>query len=106
MVRVAVGEEYESRPDQVVSVSPPRILGGGIPAVGFEVERIHPEFWGDQLLFTTLEAEIVRGDGDRSRTRINRPLWVGPATFLRDFTGYVRIGHRKCGGLFFLCELC
>jgi hypothetical protein len=51
--------------------------------VGFKVERIRPEFWGGQLLFTTLEAEIERGAGDRSRTRINRPLWVGPATFLR-----------------------
>jgi hypothetical protein len=82
-VRVAVGEHYEGRPDQLFSVSRPRPLTGGIPAPGFEVERIHPEFWNDQLLFTSLEAEIRRDGGERLRTRINRPLWVGPGTFLR-----------------------
>jgi hypothetical protein len=82
-VWVAAGEEYVGRPDQVLSVSPPRLLGGALPAVDFAVTRIRPEFWGNRLLFTELEAEIERGAGDRSLTRINRPLWVGPATFLR-----------------------
>jgi hypothetical protein len=82
-VRVATGERYEGRPDQVFSISPPRLLGSGIPALDFKVERIHPEFWADQLLFTKLEAEIEQAGGKRSLTRINRPLWVGPATFLR-----------------------
>jgi hypothetical protein len=82
-VRIAAGEEYAGRPDQVLSISPPRILAAGIPAVDFKVEKIRPEFWGEQLLFTTLEAEIERDGGKRSLTRINRPLWVGPATFLR-----------------------
>jgi hypothetical protein len=82
-VRIATGEQYSGRPDQVVSISPPRALAAGIPALDFKVERILPEFWRDQLLFTTLEAEIERGGGARSLTRINRPLWVGPATFLR-----------------------
>jgi hypothetical protein len=83
IVRVAVGERYEGRGDQVSSVSAPRVLAAGIPALDFTVERIHPEFWNDQLLFTELEAEIEHGNGKRSRTRINRPLWVGPGTFLR-----------------------
>jgi hypothetical protein len=82
-VRVAVGEQYVGRPDQLLSVSPPRVLGAGIPSLDFEVKHIRPEFWSDQLLFTALEAEIEQGGGKRSHTRINRPLWVGPGTFLR-----------------------
>lgn len=82
-VWVAVGEDYTARPDQVLSRSAPRLLGGGEPDLGFRVEEITPEFWRDQLLFTTLEAGLVLGGGERATTRINRPLWVGPATFLR-----------------------
>jgi hypothetical protein len=81
-VRVATGEQYTGGPDQLLSISPPRALSLGIPALAFEVANIRPEFWSDQLLFTTLEAQIER-NGRRSTTRINRPLWIGPATFLR-----------------------
>ena len=47
------------------------------------VASIHPEFWRDQLLFTTLEADLVFAGGRGATTRINRPLWVAPGTFLR-----------------------
>jgi len=56
-------------------------------AVGFlltlRVDRIRPEFWRDQLLFTTLEADLAFPDGSEATTRINRQLWMRPATFLR-----------------------
>jgi hypothetical protein len=79
---VAVGEEYEGRPDQFLSVSAPRPLAAGVPVVGFRLEEIRPEFWRDELLFTTLEADLDLS-GRKRLTRINRPLWLGWGTFLR-----------------------
>ncbi|MGB5888919.1 MAG: hypothetical protein WBH75_02990, partial [Thermoanaerobaculia bacterium] len=55
----------------------------GVPVTGFRVEDIRPEFWRDQLLFTTLEADLELASGSSATTRINRPLWLGWATFLR-----------------------
>jgi len=81
-VWVAVGEDFESRPDQFLSHGPPRLLASGVPRLSFRVERILPEYWRDQLLFTRLEAELELPDARRT-TRINRPLWLGWGTFLR-----------------------
>jgi len=75
-----VGEPFDG---QFVSVSPPRMLALGPPPVGFRVRSISPEFWRDELLFTRLEAELELRGGRAATTRINRPLWIGPATFLR-----------------------
>ncbi len=80
---LAAGEEYAARPDQFLSVSPPKPLAAGVPRLSFRVEEIRPEFWRDRLLFTTLEAELAFAGGRRRVTRINRPLWLGWATFLR-----------------------
>lgn len=83
-LRVAVGEEFSGSEEQIVSRSSPRLVswsGGRLPE--FVVGEIRPEFWRDQLLFTALEADLVFADGGQATTRINRPLWVGPATFLR-----------------------
>jgi hypothetical protein len=82
-LRVAVGEEYAGEPGQLVSLSPPRIVAAGAPDFRFKVDRISPEFWRDQLLFTRLEAELELAGGRLATTRINRPLWIGPGTFLR-----------------------
>jgi len=82
-VRATVGEPFESRPDQFVLASAPRALAPGVPPLAFEVEEITPAFWRDELLFTTLEADLRFPSGSMATTRINRPLWVGPATFLR-----------------------
>ena len=82
-VWATVGEPFESRPDQFRSASAPRMMAPGLPALSFEVERITPEFWRDELLFTTLEADLRFPSGSTATTRINRPLWVSPATFLR-----------------------
>jgi hypothetical protein len=81
-VWVAAGERFEGRPDQFISHSPPRMLGSGVPRLDFAVERIEPEYWRDELLFTRLSAELAL-DGRRRTTRINRPLWLGWGTFLR-----------------------
>jgi len=82
-VWVAVGEDYVGAPDQV-RAPPSGPAGTAIPpGLRFRVDRIFPEFWGDELLFTRLEARITWLDGSARTTRINRPLWVGPATFLR-----------------------
>ncbi|KAB2957421.1 MAG: hypothetical protein F9K18_12770 [Thermoanaerobaculia bacterium] len=86
-VWVALGEEYTARPDQILSQSAPRALAGGVPPLAFRLERLAPEFWGDELLFTRYEAALVFPDGRARTTRINRPLWLGPATFLR-LSGY------------------
>ncbi|MHB0972202.1 MAG: hypothetical protein ACYC7A_08945 [Thermoanaerobaculia bacterium] len=77
--RVAEGEEFTGNEAQIVSTSAPRVLMTTAPSIRFKVEKIVPELWRDQLLFTRLEATL---DGGRS-TRINRPLVLGMATFLR-----------------------
>ncbi len=82
-VWVAVGEEFSARPEQFLSQTPPRLLALGVPRVAFKTLRITPEFWGDELLFTELEAELELPGGRRATTRINRPLWSAPWTFLR-----------------------
>lgn len=82
-VWVAEGERYEARPDQFLSVSPPKYLAAGVPTIGFQLDEIRPEFWRDQLLFTTLEADLELISGSKRLTRINRPLWLGWGTFLR-----------------------
>jgi hypothetical protein len=87
-VWVAVGEEFTGRPDQVLSRSEPRALapaGAVPPALTFRLTDLRPEFWRDELLFTTLEAdlELGRSGGAAATTRINRPLWIGWSTFLR-----------------------
>jgi len=82
-VWVAVGERYTAEPTQFRSQSPPRLLSAGLPQLDFEVARIEPEFWRDELLFTKLEAELRLADGERVTTRINEPLRWGLATFLR-----------------------
>ena len=80
---VATGEEFEGRPDQFLSVSQPKPLVAGVPAPPFRLDEVRPEFWRDQLLFTTLEADLELAGGRRRTTRINRPLWLGWGTFLR-----------------------
>jgi len=82
-VWVAVGEEYSGQPEQFLTQSPPRMMASGIPELEFIVERIDPRFWRDELLFTRLEADLQLPGGRKATTRINRPLWIGPATFLR-----------------------
>ena len=83
-LRVAVGEEFSSADEQLVFSSSPRLVAWPTsPIPGFIVDEIRPEFWRDQLLFTVLEADLEFADGKKSTTRINRPLWVGPGTFLR-----------------------
>ena len=82
-VWVAAGEEYTADPGQFLSLSPPRVLSAGVPSLEFRVQKISPEFWRDQLLFTVLEADLEFPDGSHDTTRINRPLWLGAATFLR-----------------------
>jgi cytochrome c biogenesis protein ResB len=82
-VWVAVGEEYTGEPGQLLSQSPPKPLAAGVPMTAFRVDDIRPEFWRDQLLFTTLEADLELATGGRATTRINHPLWLGWATFLR-----------------------
>jgi len=82
-VWVALGEEFESRPEQFLAQSPPHRLTAGVPPVRFRMERLEPRFWADQLLFTELAADLRLADGTLRRTRINRPLWLGAATFLR-----------------------
>ncbi len=73
---VAAGETFTGADDQ--------FLARGGPAIpdGFTALSITPEFWRDQLLFTKLEA-VLDFDGQRRTTRINRPLWFAPASFLR-----------------------
>jgi hypothetical protein len=82
-VWVAVGEEYTGSPEQNLGQSRPGVIWIQQPPPRFAVESISPEFWGDQLLFTRLEADLVFPDGQRAVTRINRPLWRGWWTFVR-----------------------
>lgn len=73
---VATGEQFTADDAQFLaaktSTTPPR----------FTVASITPEFWRDELLFTKLEA-VLDFDGTKRLTRINRPLWIGAASFLR-----------------------
>lgn len=86
-VWVAAGEDFVGRQDQLLSRPEPRPLapiadvGAGLPA--FRVEEVVPRFWRDELLFTRLRAVLDLPGGRRAVTRINRPLMLGPETFLR-----------------------
>lgn len=80
---VAVGEEFVGTPEQSRSVAQPGLLELRLPPPRFTVESILPEFWGNELLFTRLEAQLAFADGERAVTRINRPLWNGWWTFVR-----------------------
>jgi hypothetical protein len=82
-VWAAVGERFTGDPAQYLSQSSPKPLASGVPVIGFTVDAIRPEFWRDQLLFTTLEADLTLASGETAVTRINRPLWLGWGTFLR-----------------------
>lgn len=86
-VWVAVGERFAADPSQFRSQSPPRPLSAGLAPVDFEVVRITPEFWRDELLFTRLDADLRLGDGAVVTTRINEPWRSGLATFVR-LTGF------------------
>jgi len=82
---VAVGETFTGRADQFLSRAAPRALAFGAPTppgLRFDVTALRPTFWRDQLLFTGLEADLDLPSG-KATTRINRPLWIGPGTFLR-----------------------
>jgi len=82
-VWVAVGESFTSSPEQYLSQSAPKLLAAGVSVPEFRVDRITPEFWRDEMLFTTLEADLELADGEQAVTRINRPLWLGWGTFVR-----------------------
>jgi hypothetical protein len=82
-VWVAVGEQFTGAPEQFLRLSEARVIGSAPPSASFLVNSIVPEFWQDRLLFTRLEAELVLPGQKPAVTRINRPLWVGWATFVR-----------------------
>jgi len=71
------------RTETTLRVAEGETLTGDPSGLQFEVRKITPEFWRDELLFTKLEANLGWADGGRSTTRINRPVMVGPASFLR-----------------------
>ncbi len=82
-VWVATGETYTGEPAQQLSRTPSRPLSLSVPSPRFTVDKIEPAFFGDQLLFTKLAARIHFDDGTATTTQINKPLWLGPATFMR-----------------------
>lgn len=73
---VAAGETFAGADEQFLS------RGAGFAPPAFTAVSITPEFWRDQLLFTKLEA-VLDFEGEQRLTRINRPLWFAPASFLR-----------------------
>jgi len=79
----ATGETFSGEPGQVLSRTPPRWWNFRRPLPTFRVDRVTPELWRDQLLFTRLEADLTFPGGSTVTTRINRPLWLGWGTFLR-----------------------
>lgn len=82
-VWVAVGEDFTQQPEQYLSADIGRLAWFGPPGRPFRVDAIRPAFWRDELLFTELAADVVFEGDVRHETRINRPIWIGPATFLR-----------------------
>lgn len=79
-LRVATGERFTGSAEQFI------VRGGPAAPPPFTLQSIRAEFWRDQLLFTRLEALLETERGSRT-TRINRPLWLAPAAFLR-LSGY------------------
>lgn len=75
-LRVAAGESFSGAAEQFLA------RGGGAMPEPFTVVSVTPEFWRDQLLFTKLEA-VLDFEGEMHTTRINRPLWIEPFSFLR-----------------------
>ncbi len=82
LLRLAVGESYSAGADQVIRVESSRFVRSQPPPLAVTLEKISPSFWGDELLFTDLSADLVFADG-KATTRINRPLWLSWDSFLR-----------------------
>ncbi len=83
-VLVAVGETFTGKTAPFLSQSASGLFALGRPNTSFKVERIDTAFWRNSLLFTRLEADVRILPGRRERRiRMNSPLWVGPATFIR-----------------------
>lgn len=80
---VAVGEQFNGAPEQIRSWRGRSPTPSVPPELHFSVERVAPELWREQLLFTSLEASLRFPDGAERTTRINRPLWFGWGSFLR-----------------------
>lgn len=74
---------FSLRAETTLRVAEGEILEDPPSGPSFVVRRITPEFWQDQMLFTMLEADLGWEDGSRSLTRINHPVPVGAASFLR-----------------------
>jgi len=80
---VAEGERYTGAPDQQLSETSPPWFSWSSSPPGLELTRVEPVFWNDQLLFTSLEADLTLAGGRRVRTAINRPVALGAASYVR-----------------------
>lgn len=102
-VVVAVGEDYVGAEGQVLGREGSPLVTLGMPSVRFTHERLEPEFWRDQLLFTKLESVLALEGGERVETAINRPVWLGGATVIRlsgfGYAPRVVISSEKSGVL-------
>lgn len=78
-----VGEEFRGDRAQVLARAGSPVLTLGLPPLRFTHQKLEPEFWNDQLLFTRLVSTLQLEDGSTGQTAINRPLWLGFGLFLR-----------------------
>lgn len=78
----AQGEKLNVQQDTFYRTSTPVPLTSGFPPMSFEAKDIRAVFWRDELLFTHLDADISI-DGSVSRTAINAPIFLSPATSIR-----------------------
>ena len=80
---VAAGESFEGRPDQYLSHTHSWLRRGEPSDPTFTVEAVAPEYWGSELLFTELRADLSLPNGRRLTTRINQPRWTSWGTTVR-----------------------
>lgn len=78
-----VGEEYTGDRAQVLARQGSPVITLGLPPLRFTHQKLEPEFWNDQLLFTRLVSTLKLEDGSEGQTAINRPLWLSFGQFLR-----------------------
>lgn len=69
---------------QSVSLSPYAVL----PDINFTLNSVNPEFWGNELLFTDLRADITLTNGRKESAWLSSPVRIGGAKVSIAGIGY------------------
>lgn len=85
-VHVAEGTVFDGREKayESLTLSP----HASLPDIRFTLNSISPEFWGDQLLFTDLRADMTLADGKKNSAWLSSPVRIDGAKVSIAGIGY------------------